>query len=107
MPRGDGTGPMGVGPMTGRAAGYCAGNGIPGFANPGGTGFGAGMGRGCRGFRHRYYATGVPGRAMAANQRGRNADVAVEYLDNEIEALEKTLKSLREHRERVAKENEK
>lgn len=25
MPAGDGTGPMGLGPMTGRAAGYCAG----------------------------------------------------------------------------------
>jgi len=25
MPRGDGTGPWGLGPMTGRAAGYCAG----------------------------------------------------------------------------------
>jgi uncharacterized protein DUF5320 len=32
MPGGDGTGPMGMGPMTGRAAGYCAGNGAPGFA---------------------------------------------------------------------------
>ncbi|MGI6097596.1 MAG: DUF5320 domain-containing protein, partial [Dethiobacteria bacterium] len=25
MPRGDGSGPAGMGPMTGRAAGYCAG----------------------------------------------------------------------------------
>lgn len=32
MPRGDGTGPMGMGPMTGRAAGYCVGNNVPGFA---------------------------------------------------------------------------
>lgn len=34
MPAGDGTGPLGWGPMTGRAAGYCAGFGIPGFMNP-------------------------------------------------------------------------
>ena len=34
MPRGDGTGPAGIGPMTGRAAGYCAGYGIPGYMNP-------------------------------------------------------------------------
>lgn len=34
MPAGDGTGPMGMGPMTGRAAGYCAGYGTPGFVNP-------------------------------------------------------------------------
>ena len=34
MPLGDGTGPAGLGPMTGRAAGYCAGYGVPGFMNP-------------------------------------------------------------------------
>lgn len=34
MPRGDGTGPAGMGPMTGRAAGYCAGYGVPGYVNP-------------------------------------------------------------------------
>ncbi len=50
MPRGDGTGPAGMGPMTGRAAGFCAGNGMPGYTNPiPGRGFGMGFGRG-RGF---------------------------------------------------------
>ncbi len=52
MPRGDGTGPMGMGPMTGRAAGYCAGYSTPGYANPiigRGFGFGRGWTRG-RGF---------------------------------------------------------
>jgi len=34
MPFGDGTGPRGLGPMTGRRAGFCAGFGVPGFANP-------------------------------------------------------------------------
>jgi len=34
MPRGDGTGPAGMGPMTGRAAGYCAGYPVPGYVNP-------------------------------------------------------------------------
>jgi len=34
MPFGDGTGPMGLGPMTGRGAGFCAGFGSPGFTNP-------------------------------------------------------------------------
>lgn len=34
MPGGDGTGPLGFGPGTGRAAGYCAGYYVPGFANP-------------------------------------------------------------------------
>jgi hypothetical protein len=66
MPFGDGTGPRGLGAMTGRVAGFCAGFGRPGFANPipgrwfgggygapvsagFGLGFGGGFGRG-RGF---------------------------------------------------------
>ena len=44
MPAGNGTGPLGFGPMTGRAAGYCAGYSVPGYMNPvGGRGF---LGRG-------------------------------------------------------------
>ena len=47
MPRGDGTGPAGMGPMTGRAAGYCAGYPVPGYMNPyGGRGMGMAWGRG-------------------------------------------------------------
>ncbi len=34
MPGGDGTGPRGLGPMTGRGAGFCAGFNVPGFMNP-------------------------------------------------------------------------
>ena len=32
MPRGDGTGPMGMGPMTGRGMGYCTGYSSSRFA---------------------------------------------------------------------------
>lgn len=60
MPFGDGTGPRGMGPMTGRGAGYCAGFGGPGYGNPvprrgwfglgwgrgWGGGYGPGLGRG-------------------------------------------------------------
>jgi len=71
MPLGDRTGPLGLGPMTGRAAGFCAGYPVPGYLNPipgrgwfgvgrggfprggergrtfgGGFGFGRGRGRG-------------------------------------------------------------
>ena len=35
MPWGNGTGPAGYGPMTGRAAGYCAGYPVPGYMNSG------------------------------------------------------------------------
>jgi hypothetical protein len=61
-------GPMGQGPMTGRAAGYCAGYALPGLMNPvsaggfwGGRGWGGGGGRGGWRHRHWYYATGLPG----------------------------------------------
>jgi len=36
MPKGNGTGPAGTGPMTGRGAGYCAGNNAPGWQTPAG-----------------------------------------------------------------------
>lgn len=72
MPLGDRTGPAGFGPMTGRAAGYCAGYPVPGYANPvPGRGFGRGRGfywygwgrgrAGGRGFRGMYRITGMPG----------------------------------------------
>ncbi len=70
MPRGDGTGPRGLGAMSGRATGFCAGFSVPGYMNtvPGqGGGFGMGFGRGRgfggggRGWRNRFFATGRPG----------------------------------------------
>lgn len=69
MPRGNHTGPMGMGPMSGRGAGYCTGNEMPGYSNdaPGrgfGPGFGRGRGRGLglfgRGRQGRSYAAGRP-----------------------------------------------
>ena len=64
MPGVDGTGPGGMGPMTGRAAGYCAGYPVPGFTNSTfgrGYGFGRGRGGGGRGRRNMFYATGLTG----------------------------------------------
>ena len=62
MPGGDRTGPLGMGPMTGRAAGYCAGYPVPGYMNPyGGRGNWGGRGGG-RGFRRGfgYYPASLP-----------------------------------------------
>ena len=80
MPGGDRTGPIGMGPRTGRGAGYCAGYAAPGYANPAfgrglgrGRGVGIGFGRGRfgawgggyggggRGWRNMFHATGQPG----------------------------------------------
>ena len=90
MPAGDGTGPMGQGPMTGRGAGYCAGYEGPGFASPvPGRGFGLGWGRGWgggrggwgRGWRHRnwYRATGMPGWARSGYAPASGAPMAGPY----------------------------
>jgi hypothetical protein len=52
MPGGDGTGPGGLGPMTGRGLGFCAGYNTPGYTKGPGMGmaWGGGRGRGARGF---------------------------------------------------------
>ena len=61
MPGGDGTGPMGMGSMSGRAAGYCAGYPVPGFMNPTpGGGWGRGWGRGFGGGRGWRAGYGAP-----------------------------------------------
>ena len=65
MPYGDGTGPVGSGPLTGRGAGFCAGFTRPGFANPV-VGRFFGFARGGRGYRNWYYATGLTGAQRAA-----------------------------------------
>jgi hypothetical protein len=71
MPGGDRTGPLGMGPRTGRAAGYCGGYDTPGYANPFPRGGGFNRpryygGGGGRGHRHWFYATGLPGYVRAA-----------------------------------------
>ena len=115
MPGGDGTGPMGQGPMTGRAAGFCAGYAVPGYMNAfPGRGFGFGRGRGGfgggRGWRHRFWATGVPGWAAAWGAPPSHApetgaapaderaflEEQVHVMEQRVEALRKRLDSLSE-----------
>jgi len=62
MPGFDGTGPRGQGPMTGGARGFCAVPFHGRYLPYGGRFFGRGRGRG---FRHWYWATGLPGWARA------------------------------------------
>lgn len=114
MPRGDSTGPMGMGPMTGRQAGYCAGHNMPGSLNTAcGRGMGIGFGRGANfggrggGFRrrNRFFATGVPGRAWLGGPAAsfQQADPETEkqalksqaeYLQSEMDAIKKRLDEL-------------
>lgn len=98
MPAGDGSGPAGMGPMTGRAAGFCAGYDRPGYANPaGGRGFwGRGRGGGGRGWRNGFFATGLPGWARWGAAPG--APVAA---PTEKDALESQAGALRDQLDRI------
>jgi hypothetical protein len=113
MPRGDRTGPNGMGSMTGRGAGYCTGNSVPGSMNPlgrqaqgfyrgGGRGGGRGYGRGLG------YAAPVSPYVAPANYPNEdpslgndNPDASIdsanqrlEMLKNQTDQLEATLKNL-------------
>jgi len=124
MPGGDGTGPMGMGPMTGRAAGYCAGYGVPGYMNPyvGGRGFGYGFyccrrfGRGFgRGFRGRWFYgdpyLGYPVAPSVANPAADPYAVwqttpkqEMEMLQSQAEMLNEQLTGIRKRIEELEKE---
>ena len=112
MPRGDGTGPMGQGPMTGRGAGLCAGNVQPGFAGgQAGRGFGLGFG-GCgfagnrrfagggRGYRNRVYPTqggaGFAAQPMAADPavQRQGLEQQAGLLKSQLAFIEKRLAEL-------------
>ena len=108
MPGGDGTGPIGMGPMTGRAAGFCAGYPVPGFMNPvGGRGYwGRGRGRG-RGFGRGFgwpawggavnpYAYGGAPVAptMTAEQELADLKQQAEYFQDTLDEINKRMEQL-------------
>ena len=107
MPAGDGTGPMGLGRMTGRGVGFCAGFAAPGYMNPmpgrgrgmhRGWGRGGGRGQG-RGWRHGYYAMGAPGAAPAYGVAPYYAapwgEHGMQALRAQAQQLEDTLNEIR------------
>ncbi len=101
MPRGDGTGPMGMGAMSGRTAGYCSGSGTAGYANSlpvNRLGLGArrGWGQvgGGRGWCRSNYAPGIQSRApygFCAPVQGQTPDREKLALKNQAEALKSQL----------------
>lgn len=96
MPRGDGTGPMGMGSLTGRGAGICAGFATPGYASQ--PGFGCGFGAG-RGFRRMFYATGLPRWTRFGSQSINGAYISEsdekEVMKNQARVLENQLNDLK------------
>ncbi|QEN06595.1 hypothetical protein EXM22_00795 [Oceanispirochaeta crateris] len=115
MPKGDRRGPNGMGPMTGRGAGFCNGSSTPGFINSGfagGYGLGRGAGRG-RGFDRSYgvgFGRGM-GRGLGMGYQAYSAapeylkDNEKGYLENEVSYLKDQLKTL-ENRLSEIKEEE-
>jgi hypothetical protein len=101
MPRGDGTGPWGAGPMTGRRAGYCAGYDEPGFANPAPRlGMRRGFGGGGRGWRNMFYATGLPRWARwgytppAPQQEVEALKEQAGWLKDQLDAINKRIEEI-------------
>jgi hypothetical protein len=126
MPGGDRTGPLGLGSMTGRAAGFCAGYPVPGYLNPtlgrgwfgvgrggfprgGGRGraFGGGRGWGWRVGYYGYpsYAPAYPYYPPAYPQP--TAEEEKKFLQEELASLEEELNAVRERIGELEKQEKK
>lgn len=105
MPGGDRTGPAGAGAMTGRRAGFCTGNSIPGYAvnNRGrgmgicrGIGGGFGRGRGWGFSPAANYASGLQQTTAAAEtaQQLSALKLQAENLENSLINIRKQIDTL-------------
>ena len=101
MPAGDGTGPAGMGPMTGRAAGFCAGYPAPGFRGAGrgfggrggGRGFGRGFGRGW-GRWAMPYSGYAPYSSPPASYTAPTREQELEILKSQSEGFQQALEDI-------------
>ncbi len=123
MPRGDRTGPQGMGPRTGRGMGYCSGFDAPGFMNSvsgavgrffsGGLGLargrgrampgsgmgmawrrGGGRGRGYDSFPN--YPDSVPSPSLSPEEERTAIEGTIGALKSRIETMERRLSDLSE-----------
>jgi len=99
MPRGDGTGPAGQGPMTGRGLGYCNGFATPGFGKPSPRGMGRGFfGRGSgfrRGYRNfQYPGWNYPTATPDVKTQKMNLENEIKFLSDQLEELKTRLSEL-------------
>ena len=121
MPFGDGTGPRGLGPMTGRRVGYCAGYQGPGYVNLflGRGWFGRGYfgrrrrlaGRG-RFLRNRVYTTGMPywgrgGYVYPPYEEDLTVKDELDMLKDQAEFLKQQLKDIQSLINSLEKDQEK
>ena len=115
MPRGDRTGPDGLGPMTGRAAGYCAGSNVPGYMNPAGGRMGANVryGRGLawrrghgggRGYGRGYFPPVQPAPYPPAPNTTITPQQEQEYLREDAKYLEQQLAQINKRLDELEKQ---
>ncbi|NLY71548.1 MAG: DUF5320 domain-containing protein [Clostridiales bacterium] len=88
MPRGDGTGPMGDGPMTGRGLGFCSGSDVLKYGA--GLGLGLGLGLAQKFGIGRGLGRGVRTSRLTSKTRKEK----IEMLKKEREILQKRLKDI-------------
>lgn len=98
MPGGNRMGPSGAGPRTGRGMGYCSDYDRPGYSTQaaGFRGrFGFGRGRGWRGWRHRFFATDIPGGIYSAQEQ-ETADLKAQadLLRSQLDAIQRRVDEL-------------
>ena len=105
MPRGDRTGPTGMGPRTGRGLGFCAGYEEPGYASPAygfgrrggrgaGRGRGAGFGRGAgRGWSVANYGPAGWGTVVPTTPAMSKED-EISWLESQARGLQDSLEQL-------------
>jgi hypothetical protein len=118
MPRGDRTGPLGMGPMSGRAAGYCAEFHTAGFKNRPlwqdfrfgfARNFGLGTRGGGYGWRHMLWATGLPGwmrlGRYSAPQPNTDASLERQALKSQAEALQSQLDLIKKRMSEIESAN--
>lgn len=104
MPRGERSGPLGTGPMTGKGMGYCAGFPTPGFMNPGFCGRGMRwfwrMGPYCAPPRLGYF---YPPCFPFGMDPERAKEAELEFLKREAEDLEMALTEIKRRIEELEK----
>jgi len=106
MPRGDRTGPAGMGPMTGRAAGYCAGYPVPGYMNPSGGRLGLGFGWGRGRWGGYPYAAPFWGAQYGSFPYAApySRDQEKEALQNQVKVFEDQIATIRKRIEEIEEE---
>lgn len=107
MAGGDRTGPVGIGPMTGRAAGYCAGYPIPGYMNPYGGRFGGGFSWGRGRFMALPYATPPWGMQYRPYEVPYSKEQEKEVLQGQVKSMEDQIAVIQKRIEELETETSK